>query len=227
MVAKFFTDTHEMLRDTTRKFVEREILPYIDEWERAQEFPRELYKKAADAGLLGIAYPEEYGGTNGDVFHVVGFTEEICRCGSMGLIAGLGSHGIAVPPILNLGTEEQKQRFVPPVLAGEKIASLAITEPGAGSDVASIKTRAVRDGDHYVVNGAKTFITSGCRADIVTTAVRTGGDGHDGVSLLVIEKGTPGFSVSKKIEKMGWDASDTAELTFEDCRVPVANLLGG
>jgi acyl-CoA dehydrogenase len=145
---------------------------------------------------------------------------------SVGTVVGLGSHGIALPPILNTGTEEQKKRFVPPVLSGEKIAALAITEPGGGSDVASLTTRAVRDGDHYVVNGAKTFITSGCRADLVTCAVRTGGPSHSGISMLVVERGTPGFTVSRKLHKMGWWASDTAELSFVDCRVPVANLIG-
>jgi acyl-CoA dehydrogenase len=145
---------------------------------------------------------------------------------SVGTVVGLGSYGIALPPIVALGTEQQIERFVRPVLRGEKIAALAVTEPGGGSDVASLGTRAVRDGDDYVVDGAKTFITSGVRADVVTVAVRTGGPGHGGVSMLVIERGTPGFSVSKRLEKMGWWASDTAELTFEDCRVPAANLLG-
>src|SRR5262249_39142288 len=140
--------------------------------------------------------------------------------------AGLGSQGIALPPILACGTEEQKKRFVPPVLRGEKIAALAITEPGGGSDVASLTTRAARDGGFYVGTGTRPFITSGCRADLVTTAVRSGGPGHGGVSLIVIERGTPGFSVSKKLEKMGWWASDTAELSFDNCRVPAANLLG-
>lgn len=223
----YFDETHEMLRKSARTFVDREIKPHVDAWEAAGIFPRELYAKAAAAGFLGMGYPEEYGGTPGDPFHMIAFTEELMRAGSMGVVAGLGSHAIALPPILNLGTEEQKRRFVPAALAGEKVASLAITEPGAGSDVASLRTRAVRDGDHYVVNGAKTFITSGTRADIVTTAVRTGEEGHAGVSLLVIEAETPGFTVSRKIDKMGWCASDTAELAFEDCRVPAANLLGG
>ena len=173
-----------------------------------------------------MGFPEEYGGTPGDVFHRIVFMEEMLRCGSMGLVAGLGSLSIGMPPILNMGTDEQKARFVPPVLRGEKISALGITEPDAGSDVASIRTRAVPDGDHYVVNGAKTFITSGTRADLVTCAVRTGGPGYPGVSLLVIESDTPGFRVARKLRKMGWDASDTAELVFEDCRVPVANLLG-
>jgi acyl-CoA dehydrogenase len=223
---EYFGKSHDMVRKSVRDFVKKEVLPYIDEWEEAGEFPREIYKKAGDVGILGIGYPEDCGGTPVDVFQQVASAEEIMRSGSGGFAAGIGSHNIALPPIVNLGTEEQKQKFVTPVIAGDKIAALGITEPGGGSDVANIKTTAVRDGDHYVVNGSKTFITSGCRADQVTCAVRTGGDGPHGISLLVIEKGTPGFSVSKKLKKTGWWASDTAELFFDDCRVPAANLIG-
>jgi acyl-CoA dehydrogenase len=177
--------------------------------------------------VLGIGYPEEVGGTGGDVTHMMVAAEELVLAGhSVGTAVGLNSHGIALPPILRLGTDAQRRAFAEPVLAGDKVSALAITEPGGGSDVAALRTRAVRDGDDYVVNGSKTFITSGCRADIVTTAVRTGGPGHGGVSLLVIERGTPGFSVSRKLKKTGWWASDTAELAFEDCRVPAANLIG-
>lgn len=218
---------HAQLRAQIRRMAERDVAPFAHTWEEAGEFPRELFKKAGDAGMLGIGYPEAYGGTGGDLSHMMAAGEEMIIAGrSVGTASGLGSHAIALPPILNHGTEEQKKRFIPPVLAGDKIAALAITEPGGGSDVASLSTRAVRDGDHYVVNGAKTFITSGCRADFVTTAVRTGGPGHGGISLVVIEKDMPGFSVAKKLDKMGWWAADTAELVFEDCRVPVANLIG-
>jgi len=221
------TAEHAQLRAEARRFALREIAPFARQWDEACEFPTELYRKVAEAGLMGIGYPEAYGGAGGDLSHVLAAGEEMLLAGqSPGVVAGLGSHRIALPPILFFGTEAQKQRFVPPVLRGEKIAALAITEPGGGSDVASLTTRAVREGDHYIVSGTKTFITSGCRADFVTTAVRTGGPGHGGVSLLVIERGSPGFSVSKKLEKMGWWASDTAELSFEDCRVPVENLLG-
>ncbi len=224
---EYFGETHNILRHSIRTFMEREVHPYIDEWEDKEEFPRELYKKVAEAGLTGLGYPEEYGGTPApDVFLKVVFMEEFVRSRSVGLVASLGSHAIALPPILNMGTDEQKKRFIPPVLAGDKIAALAITEPDAGSDVASIRTRAVRDGDVYVVNGAKTFISSGCRADFLTTAVRTGGEGFGGISILVIETDTPGFQVARKIRKMGWHASDTGELAFEDCRVPVANRIG-
>ncbi len=174
----------------------------------------------------GLGYPEDVGGAEGDLFHEVVLTEELTRSGSGGLAAGLMSLGIALPPILALGTQEQKERFIRPVLQGEKIASLGITEPGGGSDVASIRTRAVRDGDSYIVNGSKTMITSGCRADQVTLAVRTGGAGHRGISLLVVDTDSPGFTVSKKLRKMGWWASDTAELAFQDVKVPVENRLG-
>jgi acyl-CoA dehydrogenase len=224
---QYFGETHNILRQTIQTFMEREVHPYIDEWEDNEEFPRELYKKVAEAGLTGLGYPEELGGTPAeDVFLKIVFMEEFVRSRSVGLVASLGSHAIALPPIVKMGTEEQKKKFIPPVLAGDKIAALAITEPDAGSDVANIRTRAVRDGDEYVVNGAKTFISSGCRADFLTTAVRTGGEGFGGISILVIETDTPGFQVARKIRKMGWHASDTGELAFEDCRVPAANLIG-
>jgi acyl-CoA dehydrogenase len=222
-----FEDTqHAEIRRQIRRFAEKNIAPHAHEWEEANEFPRELYREAAQAGLLGLSYPEEWGGA-GDLTHALVAFEELVVAGtSVGTAVGLFTHGIALPPILNLGTDEQKQRFVSPVLLGEKIAALGVTEPGTGSDVAGITTRAVRDGDSYVLNGSKTFISSGCRADLVTCAVRTGGPGHGGISLIVVERGTPGFHVSKKLLKLGWWASDTAELAFDDCRVPAANLLG-
>lgn len=223
---RYFTESHEMVRRTVRDFVKKEVLPYIDEWEEAGEFPRELYKKAADLGFLGIGYPEAYGGTPANIFYRVAVSEELMRSGSGGFCAGLGSLHIAIPPIVSMGTEAQKQRFVAPVLAGEKIAALAVTEPGGGSDVASIRTTAKKEGDHYIVNGCKTFITSACRADQVTCAVRTGEEGAHGISLLVIEAGTPGYSVSGKLKKTGWWASDTGEIFFDNCRVPAENLIG-
>ncbi len=222
----YFGESHEILRQTVARFVEREIKPFVEQWEEAGEFPRELYRKAADIGLLGVCYPEEWSGFQSDIFHEVVVTEELTRSGSGGLAAGLMSHGIALPPILALGTHEQKQRFIPSVLKGEKIAALGVTEPGGGSDVANLRTRAVRDGDYYVVSGSKTMITSGARADFVTMAVRTDGPGHRGVSLLVVETASPGFTVSKKLKKMGWWASDTAELSLDEVRVPAENLLG-
>jgi len=223
----FETDEHRALRDEIRRFAASEIAPHAHSWEEANEFPRDLYDRAAKVGFLGLGYPEELGGNGGDLTHVLVAAEEMVLAGkSVGTLVGLGSLGIALPPIMKFGTEEQKERFVKPVLAGKKISALGITEPGGGSDVAAVRTRAVRDGDHYVVNGAKAFITSGCRADFVTTAVRTGGEGHGGISMLIIESDTPGFSVSGKLKKTGWWASDTAELAFEDCRVPASNLLG-
>ncbi|MBX3272265.1 MAG: acyl-CoA dehydrogenase family protein [Sandaracinaceae bacterium] len=223
----FETDEHRALREQARRWAAREIHPHAHAWEEAEEFPRELYRKAAEASLLGIGYPESVGGGGGDPTHALVAAEEMILAGhSVGTVVGLGSHAIALPPIVAHGTDAQRRRFVAPVVAGEKIAALAITEPRGGSDVASLETRAVRDGDHYVVTGAKTFITSGVRADLVTTAVRTGGPQHGGISLLVIERGTPGFTVSKKLKKTGWWASDTAELTFDACRVPVENLIG-
>jgi acyl-CoA dehydrogenase len=228
MATYFFeTEEHASLRAQARRFAEREIAPHAHAWEEAEEFPRELYGKLAETGLMGLGYPAEHGGGGGDVTHVLVASEELVLAGkSVGTVVGLGSHGIALPPIVKFGTEEQIDRFVRPVLRGEKIAALAITEPSGGSDVASLRTKAVRDGDHYVVTGAKTFITSGVRADFVTCAVRTGGPQHGGISMLVIERGTPGFSVSKKLKKTGWWASDTAELHFEECRVPAKNLIG-
>ena len=223
----FEGEEHEELRTQARRFAVAQIAPNATAWEEAEEFPRSLYPALAEAGLMGIGYPEEFGGCGGDLGHTLAAAEEILLAGhSVGTIVGLSSHAIALPPILSRGTEEQKHRFITPVMRGETISALGITEPGGGSDVAAIQTKAVRDGDHYIVNGSKTFITSGTRADFVTTAVRTGGPGHGGLSLLVIEKGTPGFSVSKKLKKTGWWASDTAELSFDDCRVPVANLIG-
>jgi len=221
------TEEHKQLREQARRFALSEIAPHAHAWEEAEEFPLQLYRKLAEAGLLGLAYPEQYGGGGGDLSHALVASEELIRHGkSVGTVVGLSSHSIALPPILAFGTEAQKERFMRPVLRGEKVAALAITEPGCGSDVAAIQTRAHQDGDHYVVSGAKTFITSGCRADFVTTAVRTGEAGHGGISLLVIERDTPGFSVSKKLKKTGWWASDTAELTFDECRVPAQNLIG-
>lgn len=217
----------EALRKTVRGFVEREILPNVDEWERTGELPRELHRKAAEAGLLGAGFPEEAGGGGGDGADAVVICEEMHQAGAPGgVFASLFTCGIAVPHMIASGDARLIEEFVRPTLAGEKIGSLAITEPGGGSDVGHLRTTARLDGDHYVVNGSKTFITSAVRADYVVTAVRTGGPGAAGVSLLVVEKGTPGFEVTRKLDKMGWRSSDTAELSYVDARVPVANLVG-
>jgi acyl-CoA dehydrogenase len=215
------------LQDSTRAFVRREVEPHLQGWEDAGEIPRSLHLAAAGAGLLGVSFPEEVGGQGGSLLDSVALQEAFFEAGgSSGLAAGLFTGGIALPHMAAHGTREQIDAFVRPTLAGEKIGALAVTEPGGGSDVAGIRTTAVRDGDGYVVNGSKTFITSGARADFITTAVRTGGPGHAGVSLLVIEKGTPGFTVGRELAKMGWHCSDTAELSFVDARVPATNLVG-
>ncbi|MEU6135589.1 acyl-CoA dehydrogenase family protein [Nocardioides sp. NPDC047086] len=209
------------------EFARREVFPDLQEWEDNQEIPRELHKAAAKQGLLGIGFPEEAGGEGGGLADTVAVTEGLMSEGaSSGLLAGLFTHGIALPHIAKHGSPHLIDTYVKPTLAGEKIGSLAITEPDGGSDVAHLRTTATRDGDELVVNGAKTFITSGVRADFVTTAVRTGGKGAGGISLLVIDKDTPGFTVTRKLAKMGWHCSDTAELAFEDVRVPAANLVG-
>ncbi len=221
----YYTAEHEAFRDTMRRFVTREIAPFVNDWDEAGSFPRELYRKAADVGLLGLGFPEEYGGIAADQFYRLIASQELARAGAGGVSASLMSHTIGAPPIANVGSAALKQRYLPAILAGEKISALAITEPSGGSDVANLKTRAERDGDCYRVNGSKMFITSGIRADYYTVAVRTGGPGAGGVSLLVIEKGTPGFSQTP-LKKMGWWASDTAALYFDDCRVPAENLIG-
>ena len=217
---------HQAWRATLRKFVDTEIMPYVDEWEEAGEFPRDLYRKAAAIGLLGLRYPEEYGGTpvNDPIYSIV-TAEELARTGAGGINASLMVHGIGLPPVLAIGSKEMKARVAPQVLAGEKIHALCITEPSGGSDVANLKTRAHRDGDHFVVNGSKMFITGGMRADYYTVAVRTGGEGRKGVSLLLLERDMPGFPRTP-LKKQGWWSSDTAALYFDDVRVPVENLIG-
>ncbi|HSE70880.1 MAG TPA: acyl-CoA dehydrogenase family protein [Nocardioidaceae bacterium] len=223
----FWTAEQRALREAARTFVAREVAPHLQQWEDDGAVPRDLHRSAAKQGFLGLGVPEELGGSGGDFLDVVALTEAFCEAGaSSGLLAALFTSGIALPHIVAAGTPDLVDRFVRPTLAGESIGSLAVTEPGGGSDVASISTSAVPSGDHLVVDGAKTFITSGVRADFVTAAVRTGGPGHAGVSLLVIEKGTPGFTVDRALAKLGWHCSDTAELSFVDCRVPRANLVG-
>lgn len=221
------TPERQQLRKTVRAFTEREILPNVDEWERVGELPRDLSRKAAAAGLLGVGFPEEVGGEGGDVADVAIIAEEMHEAGTPGgVFASLFTTGIAVPHMAATNDARLIEKFVKPTLQGELIGSLAITEPGGGSDVGHLRTTAVRDGDEFVVNGSKTYITSAVRGDYVVAAVRTGGPGAGGVSLLVLEKGTPGFEVSRKLEKMGWRSSDTAELAFTDARVPVENLVG-
>lgn len=228
------TSEHKALRDMVTSFTEKEIVPHLPQWEDAGEVPRALHKTAADAGLLGIAFPEEVGGQGGDLIDSTIMTEAVMEAGgSTGLLAALFTHGIALPHIIGSGNQDLIDRYVRPTLAGDMIGSLGVTEPGGGSDVANIGTTAVRDPStgsgqvaDWIVNGAKTFITSGVRADFVTTAVRTGGEGYPGISLIVIDKNTPGFTVSRPLKKMGWHCSDTAELSFDNVRVPASNIVG-
>jgi acyl-CoA dehydrogenase len=224
-----FTDEHEQLRETIGRWVRSEIVPHVDEWEAAREFPRDLYRRAAELGFLGLKYPEWLGGQGGDHVHDAVWAEELGAAGaSGGVSAGLGAHtGIATPPVFRFGTPDQHERFLRPAIAGERIAALGITEPGAGSDVASIRTEARKVGGGYVVNGAKTFITNGVRADFLVCAVRTAeSGGHQGLSFLILEREMPGYEVARKLEKMGWHSSDTGELSFTDVEVPAENLLG-
>lgn len=216
---------HEAFRDGVRQFVEREIAPNVAAWDEAETFPRTLYRRAAELGLLGLGYPEEYGGTPADGWYRLIVTEEIARAGSGGLMASLFSHNIGLPPIVAHASEALKQRVIPAVLAGEKVAALAITEPSGGSDVARLRCKARPDGDEWVIDGEKTFITSGLRADWITLAVRTGGAGAAGISLIAVPGDTPGLTRTP-LAKMGWWCSDTAQLHFDACRVPADHLIG-
>ena len=224
----YYRPEHLDLREALRRFVAREIAPHVDAWDEAGTFPRDLYRRAADVGLLGLGFPEEYGGLSGvDSFHRLIASLELAQAGSGGVVASLMSHTIGAPPVAMLGSAELKRRVLPAVLAGERIAALAITEPSGGSDVSALRCTALRDGDHYVVRGEKTFITSGIRADYLTVAVRTDpqAEGARGISLLLVDGDTPGLSRTP-LSKMGWWASDTAHLRFDGCRVPAGNLLG-
>jgi acyl-CoA dehydrogenase len=223
-----FTERHEALRSEIGRFVADELRPHVSEWEEQGWFPNEVFTRMGELGLLGLKYPREYGGRGGDHLDDAVLSEELSRCGSGGVSAGIGAHvSIATPPVAQFGTDEQKERFLAPAIRGERLAALGITEPGAGSDVAGIRTFARRVGGGYVVNGSKTYITNGVRADFVVTAVKTTeAGGHDGLSFLILERDMEGYEVSRKLEKLGWRASDTAELAFGDVFVPEENLLG-
>lgn len=236
-VDPFQTDERRLLADTVARFTADRIVPFLQGWEDAGELPRELHRQAAAAGLIGLGYPVEFGGSGGDLIDATVMGEALLGAGACGgLFASLFSHGIAIPHIIDAararraggderGAADLIDNYVRPVLAGEAIASLAVTEPDGGSDVAHIRTQADRDGDEWVINGAKTYITSGVRADLVVAAVRVGGPGAAGIALFVVDTSNPGFRVTRRLEKLGWQCSDTAELAFVDCRVPDAALL--
>jgi alkylation response protein AidB-like acyl-CoA dehydrogenase len=223
----YFNDAHEELRLHARKFLEKEVQPHLEEWEE-RTFPDSIFKRFGELGFLGLRYPLEYGGQGGDYFSAIVLSEEMARagCGGLGMAVAVQTE-MATPPVFKFGTEEQKRRWLVPAIRGEQIAAIAITEPDAGSDVAGITTVARRDGDQFVVNGRKIFITNGARCHWALVVTKTDHErGHSGYNLLLIEKGTAGFEVTRTLEKLGMHSSDTAELLFEDCRVPVANLIG-
>jgi alkylation response protein AidB-like acyl-CoA dehydrogenase len=224
----YFTDDHELMRKSIRKFVEKEITPFVEEWEEHGEFPIEILKRMGELGYLGLRYPEEVGGQGGDYFMGMVLSEELARCGAGGFPMAIGVQTeMATPPILKFGTKEQQERYLTPAIKGEKLAALGISEPNHGSDVASIQTRAVRDGNEWIINGAKMYITNGPRADFVLLVTRTSDiPGHKGISLFLVDMDTPGVSVSRKLDKVGMRSSDTAELIFENVRVPHESLLG-
>lgn len=226
---EYFRDEHELFRSAVRRFVEEEIVPNVDEWEERGEIPRRLFRQLGELGFLGVEYPPEYGGGGADFWMTVVFAEEMARCRAGGVAFSVIVHTDMSSPWLDrLGTAEQKSRFLPAVTSGEKVCALAITEPGAGSDMAGISTRAERDGDHWVLNGSKTFTTNGVYGDLYFVSARTGREGprHRQLSQLLVERDTPGLTVTKKLDKTGMLSSDTAEIVFEDARVPASNLLG-
>lgn len=225
----YFTEEHDMLREQLRRFVDQEVLPHGEQWEEEGQVPRDVLKQLGEMGVLGMRVPEEYGGSGLDALASVVLAEELGKCTFGGFSATVLVHtDMATPHLVRYGSDEQKQRWLPGIVAGDIITAIAVTEPDAGSDVAGLRTRAVRDGDHYVLNGSKMFITNGYYGDLMFVAARTDPDagGSQGISMFAVEKDTPGFRPSRKLEKHGWLCSDTAELVFEDCRVPADNLLG-
>lgn len=225
-----FGEEHEIFRRSVRQFVEKEVIPHTEKWEENQEIPRWVWRRMGELGFLGIEYPEEYGGAGADFISTLVLIEEISRCGSMGFPISVTVHTDMASPYLLLGTEEQKRRYLPEIIKGEKICAIAVTEPSGGSDVAGIHTYAVRDGKYYILNGSKIFITNGISADIYFVVGKVGGINgrarHKGISIFIVEKGTSGLRIGRKLSKMGWLCSDTAELFFEDCRIPAENLIG-
>jgi acyl-CoA dehydrogenase len=225
IASPFYTDEHREFRAVLDRFVAKEITPFVHEWDEAEEFPRDLYNKAAAVGILGAGFPEEYGGIGTDAFLRIIIHQALARAGSGGVSAGVISSYISMPVVYHQGQEWMRQEVLPKVLSGQQVSALAVTEPSGGSDVAGIATTAITKGDHYIVNGSKTFITSGMRADWFTVAVRTGGPGRGGLSVLLVPGDTKGLTRTP-LKKMGWWSSDTATLYFDDCIVPSRNLIG-
>ncbi|MBK5100714.1 MAG: acyl-CoA dehydrogenase family protein [Desulfobacteraceae bacterium] len=227
MYRDIFKEEHNILRESLKRFVENEIVPHVDQWEEERYIPKDLFKRMGDMGYLGIRHPVEYGGSGGDIFMTIVFAEELARCRSCGLSCAVTSHtDMGSPHLAKAGSADQKEKYLRPIISGEKICAIAVTEPDAGSDVAGIKTTARKDGDSYILNGSKVFITNGYHGDILFVAAKTSPEaGHRGISMFIVERDTPGLS-ARKLNKMGWLVSDTAELTFEDCRIPCENLLG-
>ena len=225
----FTTPEHEALREQIARFIAREVEPFGEQWEEDGFTPRDVLRKMGSLGWLGMRYPPEYGGAGADVMTSVVFQEALSLSTFGGFIVTVLVHtDMASPHLVNAGSPAQLEKYLPRIIAGELIAAVAITEPDAGSDVAGIRTRARRDGDHWVINGAKMFITNGVHGDLCFVAAKTDPDakGSRGISMFLVEKGTPGFRVGRALKKQGWNSSDTAELVFEDCRVPAENLLG-
>ncbi|MEK7444152.1 MAG: acyl-CoA dehydrogenase family protein [candidate division NC10 bacterium] len=231
LTVKIFNEQHEMFRQAVRSFVEKEVAPHIEEWEEAGQIPKSIWPRMGQLGFLGVEYDEKYGGSGADFLTTVVLCEEMARsrCASIAMAVGVHTD-MASPHLYWAGSEALKEKYLPSICRGEALTAIAVTEAGGGSDVAAIKTRAVRDGDHYVINGSKMFITNGVMADIHFVAARLGsaaeGRRHQGISMFLVERNTPGFIVSRKLDKMGNRASDTAELAFQDMRVPAENLLG-
>lgn len=223
-----FTEEHDMFRKAVRDYAQKELLPHAEKWEEARYFPDEVFREMGKLGFLGARYPEEWGGAGGDIWHTACLAEELPHCGMAGLtMAMLVQADMATPIIGEIGTKEQIEEFLMPAISGEKIAALGVSEPDAGSDVAGIKTSAKWDGDDLIINGQKTWITNGTRADFITLAVRTDMDNrYGGITLVLFPTDTPGFAVGKKLEKIGNHCSDTAELYFENCRIPKRYILG-
>ena len=226
--SRFFNEEHQIFREQVRNFVSKEISPHIDQWEEDALFPKSLYRRMGELGFLGIRHPVEYGGSGGDIWMTLVFCEELCRCRALGLPTSVLVHtDMSSTHIARNGTDEQKEKYLRPMITGEAVCAIGVSEPSGGSDVASIQTTAVRDGDSYVINGSKIFITNSVHADVFCLAVKTDKDAQArGISLFLVERDTPGFSLAKKLDKMGCNSSDTGELVFEDMRVPRQSLLG-